>query len=110
MAEFAVHFGAKQSDIPALTEVFRPAIVFVDGDGWNCWGDKPGADVNDADTYHVVIKAPIFHDALVVRSLVLARKDLLVPMGGHRTQEGILVIVSDWDDWADQYENATVKA
>lgn len=99
---YAVHIGIKAESADAIRE-FAGRPVILDGDGWNCWGNRPSTDVNDADTLHALI-GPFETErgaTLQARKIAEQQGHLLVPMGGYPFQTGIVVSVTDWDDWSE---------
>ncbi|KQO98268.1 hypothetical protein [Leifsonia sp. Leaf264] len=94
-----IHFGLSIDDLAEVPEVWGAT---VDGDGWNAWGDKPGVDVNDADTLHLSITR---HNEAIdgtVRTVIARLADKLVQMGGYDSQAGIVLVVTDSADWSEQ--------
>lgn len=62
---YALHFGLPLVTRPEMITWLTDQLaargqaeappVYVEGDGWNCWGEAIGTDINDDFTYHVVI-------------------------------------------------------
>lgn len=52
-----LHLGLKPADLNMFfRDVHHLGLrVFVDGDGWNAWGESVGVNGNDADTLHIII-------------------------------------------------------
>lgn len=103
MSDYALHIGVTNNRVTEATILLtiEGLRTFVDGDGWNAWGEKPGTDVNDADTMHIVIavEAGNFADLdKVVQAL--ASKSLLIPMSGYEDQVGHAAVLTDMDDWS----------
>lgn len=101
--DFALHLGVAPEHVERVSGILRDngLTVFVDGDGWNVWGEMPGTDDNDAETLHV-IGAFLAADFPRVHALVprIALEGLLVPMGGHEAQCGIIAALSDFEDFS----------
>lgn len=102
MSDYALHIGVTNNRVTEATILLtiEGLKTFVDGDGWNAWGEKPGTDVNDADTMHIVVavEAGNFADLdKVVQAL--GNKGLLTPMGGYEDQAGHAAVLTDMDDW-----------
>lgn len=81
-------------------------FVFVDGDGWNCWGEDVGTDLNDADTYHVVIpvKSPREGQKIVAHLLDFNFGHLhLAPIRDSlhgEDQVPVIAVITDGRDWS----------
>lgn len=103
----AVHIGVRPENVNYIT-VLQQRLgnkVTVDGDGWNAWGEKPGTDVNDTETKHLIV-GPFEHleqAEWTARAIVEQRGETLVPMDGHEQQRGIKAVVTNWDDWSTDY-------
>lgn len=100
-AQYAVHIGLKADNVHVIHE-HTGRHVITDGDGWNCWGDKPGVDVNDTDTLHAIL-GPFETDRaafLQARKITEQRGEVLEPMAGYPQQTGIKAVVTSWDDWS----------
>lgn len=82
------------------------SLVYVEGDGWNCWGEKPGTDINDETTYHVVI--PVSsprHGQQIVTELLEDQYGFknLIPMQQPWWDEDhaeVIAVVTDGQDWS----------
>ena len=104
--EYVIHIGVKRENIDRIQRLF-PMNTSYEWDGWNAWGEKPGADVNDADTYHVVIGT--FGGPLLAESIADYLIDnwpgILVPMGGPDHQAGTRVSITDAFVWSEEAWN-----
>lgn len=107
---YAIHVGVKFNDVGKLYELFGGRNVAMDFDGWNAWGEKPGEEFNDLDTYHVVIGPWGGHELAHTIAEYLIDLDnedrsrgesVLAPMGGPERQVGVRVCVSDADQWSE---------
>lgn len=103
MSDYALHIGVTRNRVTEATILLTSEGLktFVDGDGWNAWGEKPGADVNDADTMHIVVavEAGNFADLdKVVQAL--GNKGLLTPMGGYEDQVDHAAVLTNMEDWS----------
>lgn len=114
---FTVHAGVT----PATAATVRAYLdglgldVFLDGDGWNSWGEAPGTDANDATTLHIQARVDDLGQAidLAVNGYGMHREQaILVPSTGategelgpeYLGQDGNLIVVSEEADWAEQY-------
>lgn len=101
-----MHVGVKPENVASLTAFARRAglSMAVDGDGWNCWGEAPGTDVNDLTTLHVVLEGANL--AVWVWDMLLTAMILEgVPLAQMTSENdrGVLAAVSEWEDWAVEF-------
>lgn len=113
---YDVHIGIEEDAVDlALATLDRFTVTvatYADGDGWNCWGEPPGTDVNNATTRHVIARVDRLGQAIDL-ALALAEdgnpwREMLTPSdsrkhGGGTRLDGVLVTVSQSTDWAEQY-------
>jgi len=109
-----LHMGLSLPDAKRLVEFVKdqatmtPALpVYVDGDGWNCWGEAVGSDINDESTYHVIIpvESPRAGQQLVLTLLdhqfgferLVAMEQPWWPADAV----GVIGVVTDGVDWAE---------
>lgn len=70
----------------------------IHGDGWECWGEPLGEDVNDKKTLHVMFSAEEIRGDVVVRLNALAN---LISMAVKR-QSGVYASVTSFEDWSEE--------
>lgn len=98
---YALHFGIDVSHLVQLRREFDrgPGLAhYIDGDGWNCWGEAVGDDVNDASTLHVVVPLARKRHARLTLGALASVGIPFVTMGGYDKQTGILAVLTDMDD------------
>lgn len=111
--QYAIHAGVKPANLGIIEAAARSVGLdpIEDGDGWNTWGEAPGTDINDADTLHVLAYVDTLGTAIDF-ALTAAReyREYLVASNGApadapyaAAQNGNLVIVSQREDWAEQF-------
>ena len=103
MSDYALHIGVTGDRVNEATTLLASEglTAIVDGDGWNAWGEKPGTDVNDADTMHIVVAVEADNFVDLDKTIqALGDKGLLTPMGGYGYQVGHAAILTDMDDWS----------
>lgn len=73
----------------------------IDGDGWECWGEPVGTDVNDDRTLHLTSHVPLTNKA--AKRVVSELADLLTPMGNQSSpiDDGVIACLTDSTDWAE---------
>lgn len=91
-----------------IAKVLSPIPPYLDGDGWNSWGEKPGTDVNDEVTMHVMFHVP---EWLTPRPFVQAldNEGLLTPMADqyvapgteHLVQSDIVAVLTSATVWSE---------
>jgi hypothetical protein len=101
----SVHCGLSKYVAPTIAEAVRkefgdPTRSFIDGDGWNCWGEPPSTDLNDKHTRHVQFATPYIATAMDIRAHLEERySDDLVPiLTGDDSY--IRTVISGSEDWA----------
>ena len=102
-----LHVGARPENVKTIVDFARRAGLetYVDGDGWNVWGEAPGTDANDAETRHIVLEGENL--AGWVWTLVVAKMESeglpLVPMSSENDR-GLLAVVTEYEDFAEDRE------
>ena len=106
---WALHFGIHASLSEDLRRVlhlmFPKGWAICHGDGWNCWGEDVGTDVNDADTVHVfVYYNGDLSDAISAVVRLHEANVPLVPIAeqGSDVFNGTVASLTDAEDWADE--------
>lgn len=104
----ALHFGIHRDLVEDLRRVlhmfFPKGWAFAHGDGYNCWGEDMGTDVNDEDTAHVVTYFDgQITDAIQVLIVLHEHGVPLVPMAGQSrpSLNGPIACLTDAEDWSD---------
>lgn len=109
---FTVHFGLSKyvaEEVAAKVtaaftspddpEAARPNW-FIDGDGWNSWGEPPSTESNDKHTRHVQIVTPFLAVAMSIRTKLEAEYyDDLVPIETGDASY-LQSLISGSEDWA----------
>jgi hypothetical protein len=98
MTMYAIHIGVGPRSVQAVLRIARAAgvVSFVDGDGWNAWGEGVGQAGNDQRTLHVVLEAAGPTEAEVLLSR-LGAVSMVAMDGGQQT--GVRSVITDMDDW-----------
>lgn len=75
--------------------------IWIDGDGWNCWGEPVGTDVNDQSTMHTLISLEVTPADAHLLVTVLYQAGMLTPMGGqgNASLNGVVASYGATDDW-----------
>lgn len=103
-----VHLGVEPERIDKVRDLLGkgPDAIYVDGDGWECWGEAPGTDVNNSTTMHMIFELPWESKPnnrqlleRTVEKVVKGLQEYLTPMQvDHQT--GIIACLSDSEDWS----------
>jgi hypothetical protein len=115
--QYTVHAGVKSASIPAIRSHLASLGLDLDsrGDGWNEWGESLGTSSNDVDTLHVSVDVTSLGEAidLALNAYRMFEDDPSIglvasngaPEGTPFTeqQNHNLLIVSQDEDWAEQY-------
>lgn len=107
----ALHMGVSSANASKIERRLRQHVetVYIDGDGWNVWGEAPGVDDNDDDTLHIVVGLTLDELPLLEGAIRRLHGEwLLSPMGGHAAQVGVIAALTDFDDWSVLHGNVTV--
>lgn len=75
--------------------------TWIDGDGWNCWGEPVGTDVNDASTMHFLVPLEVTPKEADLLVRVLFQAGMLTPMAaqGNPSLNGTIATYGATDDW-----------
>lgn len=104
-----VHLGLRADDLDTDPYVpFRDAAlargwkVFVDGDGWQSWGELPRTDANDDDTMHVQVAVPTKAEAADAVTALRGSRLPFVPIVDTDSHAVATIVVSAAEDWSQQ--------
>lgn len=78
-------------------------LQHVDGDGWECWGEPVGTDVNDGRTLHVVVLVLTRKEGRVLAGR-LYRAGYLTPFASQSQEDsnGAVAVITDAADWGEK--------
>lgn len=100
-----LHIGVVAADLQHVKRAASRAEItsYVDGDGWNAWGERPGTDVNDSITLHVVFdidgdKADAVLASEMLLTAIHASGARLVVSDDDFKVIAVLSRMSDWSD------------
>jgi len=98
---YTLHVGIDPKDLNDLLRITHPLPHDIDGDGWNCWGESVGDDINDDRTLHVTFPLERKRQARLLLGVLAARGIPLVPStrSMYERHNGLLAVLSDTTDW-----------
>lgn len=101
--ERTLHIGV---DVEVLGAVLKHGVRHgygwvIDGDGWECWGEAPGDDVNDATTLHLTLSTPVTDLQATVIVGQVAQWLTLLANQSNPIDNGTLATLTDVSDWAE---------
>lgn len=82
-----LHFGVHPDHLQGLRRALVGNVMFVDGDGWYAWGNRPGTAGNDTTTRHAVFET------------TADRADVLV----ERARKQVPLVTETWGGDAEVY-------
>lgn len=102
---FDIHIGLRPEDIDFFRDRAKEVSgeVYVDGDGWEVWGDKIGQNGND-DIAHVICRTADADEAILlahnfsIRYLPILKS---MHLQSSEVNNGLIVAVTRAEDWAD---------
>ena len=97
-----LHIGVDVEVLGAVLKASHPRYQWdIDGDGWECWGEAPATDVNDASTLHLTLSTPVtdLQAQVIVREL--APWLTLLRNQTNPIDNGTLATLTDVTDWAE---------
>ena len=106
-----LHLGIDPLNLATALRIIRlnrRPTPFIDGDGWECWGEAVGTDVNDRRTLHVVVEVPTRKHGRQLASALHAFS-VLTPMARQAPRQqarddanGAFAVITDPVDWSEK--------
>lgn len=91
---YYLHVGAKPKQLASVLKIvkFLGNRFYIDGDGWETWGEALGTDRNDKKTLHISIAVASTWEARLVAKLLMGETTV-------SKYDGHYAVLSDHDDW-----------
>lgn len=94
-----LHVGVEPARLDTVQQMLEPRTTYVDGDGWEAWGEKPGTDINKPSTLHLIVEIEDDEIASNIAAITIAGlRSLLTPMEAD-FQKNIIGVLSDAENW-----------
>lgn len=92
---YYLHVGLKPKQIKSVMKIIHVLSLphYIDGDGWETWGEALGTDLNDKKTLHVTIRVETHWVARLVAKVLMGETT--------PSKDGHYAVLTDWDNWSE---------